>query len=310
MTALLDHRFLFVVGKGGVGKTTVAATLGLAAAARGKRVLIAMTNAKERLSTLLGVPPIGSEIANVAPGLDAVNMTPEAAIEEYGMMILKVRALYSALFENRLVRAFLRGTPGIESWAMLGKAYFHAVGHGPDGVGEYDLVLLDAPATGHGLDMLRVPSIIVDVAPPGLLRREAERALSLFQDRTRAGAVLVALPEEMPANETIELHASLEELRIRTQALIVNQMLPLLIDEQALGELEAILPPEGLETLVEAGRVRGKRERVQRTSLRILSSIDAPRHDLPHLFDAEFARGQIDQLDAALRASLEPRPPA
>ncbi|MEM6954691.1 MAG: ArsA-related P-loop ATPase, partial [Myxococcota bacterium] len=110
MTALLDHRFLFVVGKGGVGKTTVAATLGLAAAARGKRVLIAMTNAKERLSTLLGVPPIGSEIANVAPGLDAVNMTPEAAIEEYGMMILKVRALYSALFENRLVRAFLRGT--------------------------------------------------------------------------------------------------------------------------------------------------------------------------------------------------------
>ena len=177
MSDLLDRRFLFVVGKGGVGKTTTTASLGLAAARKGKKTLIAMVNTRERLSKLLDVPPIDSTIREVAPNLDAVNMTPDAALEEYGLMILKVRALYNAIFDNRLVRAFLRGTPGIEAWTMLGKAYFHAFGHGPDGKGDYDLVILDAPATGHGVEMLRVPQVIVDVAPPGLLRREAERAL-------------------------------------------------------------------------------------------------------------------------------------
>ena len=97
MPALIDHNFLFVVGKGGVGKTTVAASLGLAAARAGKRTLIAMTNAKERLSHLLETDPIGTDVKHVGgPGvpLFAVNMTPDAALEEYGMMVLKIRSLY------------------------------------------------------------------------------------------------------------------------------------------------------------------------------------------------------------------------
>ena len=107
MAHLLDRKFLIVVGKGGVGKTTVSAALGLAGARRGKRTLICMTNVKERLSHMLDVPPIGSEIVNVAPNLDVVNMDPKVALEEYGLMILKVRALYKAVFENRVVRNFL-----------------------------------------------------------------------------------------------------------------------------------------------------------------------------------------------------------
>ena len=171
----LDKKFLFVVGKGGVGKTTVSAALALAAVKAGKRVLVAQCNAKDRMGRLLSVDPIGPQIRQVAPGLDAVNMEPQAALEEYGLMVLKVRALYKLVFENRFVSAFLRGTPGLEAWAMLGKAQHHALEqvHGQD---RYDLVIVDAPATGHGLDLLRVPKVIVHVAPPGLLRREAERA--------------------------------------------------------------------------------------------------------------------------------------
>src|SRR5690606_33089130 len=117
MPALLDQRFLFVVGKGGVGKTTVAAALGLAAARKGKRVLVAMANAKERLSTLLEVEPIGPNNQNVAPNFDAVNMVPQHALEEYGLMVLKSRTLQRAIFDNRIVTALLRGTPGIEAWS-------------------------------------------------------------------------------------------------------------------------------------------------------------------------------------------------
>ena len=123
---LFNLQFVTVVGKGGVGKTTVSAALALAAARRGKRVLIAMCNAKERVSQLLEVAPIGPRNQTILPGIDAVNMNPKVALEEYGMMVLKVRTLYRAIFENRLVSAFLHGTPGIEAWSMLGKAQFHA----------------------------------------------------------------------------------------------------------------------------------------------------------------------------------------
>jgi anion-transporting ArsA/GET3 family ATPase len=126
MTDLFKLRFVTVVGKGGVGKTTLSAAFALAAARRGKRVLIAMCNAKERISDLLEVAPIGPRNQPVLPGIEAVNIIPKVALEEYGVMVLRVRALYKAIFENRLVAAFLHGTPGIEAWSMLGKAQFHA----------------------------------------------------------------------------------------------------------------------------------------------------------------------------------------
>ncbi|MDB4972087.1 MAG: Arsenical pump-driving ATPase, partial [Myxococcaceae bacterium] len=209
MSDLFNLRFITVVGKGGVGKTTVSTALALAAARRGKRVLIAMCNAKERVSQFLEVGPIGAYNQPILPGIDAVNMVPKVALEEYGLMVLKVRALYRAIFENRLVAAFLRGTPGIEAWSMLGKAQFHAHETLPDGRPRYDLVILDSPATGHGLEMLRVPRVLLEVAPPGLLRREAERAWDLFTDPVRSGVMVVTLPEEMPVSESVELYDAL-----------------------------------------------------------------------------------------------------
>lgn len=305
MNALLSRKFVFVVGKGGVGKTTVAAALGLAAAKEGKRVLIAMVNAKERLSTLLGTEPIGSDIVEVTPNLHAVNMTPEAALEEYGMLVLKVRALYAAVFENRLVRAFLRGTPGIEAWSMLGKAYFHAFGHGPASEGDYDLVIVDAPATGHGLDMLRVPEVIVNVAPPGLLRREAERALTSFRDKEKSAALLVTLAEDMPTTETIELHEAIKEMQIDSPVLVVNQVLPLLFGEgadKALGALKSELTADHtMQGLVEASRVRARREEVQQLSLERLDALSLSRLNLPFLHASRFGRDQIESLSEAFR---------
>lgn len=306
MPALLDQQFLFVVGKGGVGKTTVAAALGLAAARKGKRVLVAMANAKERLSTLLEVEPIGPHNQNVAPNLDAVNMVPQHALEEYGLMVLKSRTLQRAIFDNRIVTALLRGTPGIEAWSMLGKAFFHTKESLEDGRRRYDLVILDAPATGHGLDMLRVPKVIVDVAPPGLLRREAEDALSMFRDPSRCGVVLVTLAEDMPANETIELHqAVVSELGMHPHTLVVNQVLPRLF---APGERDAVVGlatkvGEGspLHGLALAGRTRAIREGVQEQSVAKLASAlpELPRVTLPMLFTPEFRRESIESLSHA-----------
>jgi anion-transporting ArsA/GET3 family ATPase len=302
MSDLFNLRFVTVVGKGGVGKTTVSAALALAAARRGKRVLIAMCNAKERVSQMLEVPPIGPTNQTVLPNIDAVNMIPKVALEEYGMMVLKVRALYRAIFENRLVSAFLRGTPGIEAWSMLGKAQFHVHETLPNGQHRYDLVILDSPATGHGLEMLRVPKVLLDVAPPGLLRREAERAWELFTDPTRSGVVVVTLPEDMPVSESVELYGALKgELGLPVAAIAVNGMMEKLFtsDDAALIEQLARDTPadDMIFNLIKAGRRRTLREQVQSENLeRVAQTFPLPRYLLPQLMVPELRRAGVETL--------------
>ena len=278
MSTLADKRFVLVTGKGGVGKTTVCAAEALALAAQGRRVLVAMCNAKERLSVMLGVRPIGPAVAPVADNVWAVNMNPDSAVDEYGSLVLHSRALYKTLFDNRYVRSFLRGVPGMQEWAMLGKAWWHTTEKSPSGGLKYDVVILDAPATGHGLDMLRVPKVILDVVPPGLLRRDAERAWALFQDPKTCAIVLVTLPEEMPTTETIDLARALGEMGLPVGRVVVNGVLPPLFSRTERAELEAVT---GLDvaapgdSAVAAGRDRSTRERVQAESLNRLS------HELP-----------------------------
>jgi anion-transporting ArsA/GET3 family ATPase len=287
MSTLADKRFVLVTGKGGVGKTTVSAAEALALAATGRRVLVAMCNAKERLSVMLGVPPIGPRVAPVAENVWAVNISPDKALEEYGILVLHSRALYKTLFDNKYVRSFLRAVPGMQEWAMLGKAWWHTTEKLPDGSLKYDVVILDAPATGHGLDMLRVPKVILDVVPPGLLRRDAERAWALFQDRKTCAIVLVTLPEEMPTTETIELARALGEMGLHVGRVVVNGVLPPLFSREERAVLEGVRDAGGPapgEAAVVAGRDRSTRERVQAESLNRLSrELPVPPAFLPLL---------------------------
>lgn len=272
----LEHkRFLIVTGKGGVGKTTVSAATALALAQKGRRVLIAMCHAKERISTMFGSAPVGTDVTAVAPNIWAVNMDPEEALTEYGQEILRSKALTSLLFDNKYVRALFAGVPGMHEWAMLGKAWWHTTEKGDDGRARFDVVILDAPATGHGVDMLRVPKVILDVVPPGILRRDAERAWEMFRDAERSAVVLVTLPEEMPVSETIELATTLRmELEIPIGRLVVNQLLPPLFDaaERAALTAAAIASDDPRErSVLESGRMRAMREQVQAESLARLS---------------------------------------
>ncbi|AKT36393.1 ArsA family ATPase [Chondromyces crocatus] len=294
---LEERRFLFVIGKGGVGKTTVSGALALAFAARGKRVLVAMCNTKERLSAILGSPPIGDELVEVSKRVWAVNISPDKALREYGEMVLKVKTVAHAVFDNKYTKTFFRAVPGLSEWAMLGKAWFHATETLDDGSPRFDVVLLDAPATGHGMEMLRVPKIILDVAPPGVLRRDAEAAWAMFQDPRQAGVVLVTLPEEMPATETIELASAIEtDLGLPVHRLVVNGVMDplfseeerraLLRDEQLL-DIEAPATAAGTPHIaLVAGARRAMRESVQHeTMIRLRRTITLPMVVLPFLFD-------------------------
>jgi anion-transporting ArsA/GET3 family ATPase len=300
MSTLADKRFVLVTGKGGVGKTTVCAADALSLAAKGKRVLVAMCNAKERLSGMLASGPIGPTVVAVQPNIWAVNMLPEKALEEYGVLVLRSRALYKTLFDNAYVRTFLRAVPGMQEWAMLGKAWWHTTERLPDGTFKYDVVILDAPATGHGLDMLRVPKVIIDVVPPGLLRRDAERAWALFKDGETCAIVLVTLPEEMPTTETIELAAALRELGLPVGRVVVNGLLPPIFSREERSALEA-LPSFDVasagDAALAASRDRAARERLQADSLgRLSRELPIAPSFLPLLFEDPSGPDAIRQL--------------
>ncbi len=302
---LASRRFVFITGKGGVGKTTVTAAIATALGARGKRVLIAMCGAHERLSSMLETPPIDHDIVSVAENVWATKIDPQRAMQEYGEIVIKVRAIARVVFENKYTHGFFRAVPGLHDWAMLGKAWWHTT-ETIDGAPRFDLVLFDAPSTGHGLDMLRVPKVILDIVPPGVLRRDAESAWQLFHDPARSGVVVVSLPEDMPASETIELVGALKsELDLPLAGVVVNALLTPLFREP---EREALLADGALFELAKSGRVdrdatlaaaarRAAREQIQaRNVARLESELGVGLTILPYLLGEAGTPGGIREL--------------
>ena len=178
MSDLLDKRLVLVLGKGGVGRSTVAAAIAAAAAKRGRRTLLFQANASDRFGDLLG----GGTVVQTSPtrlrdNLYAVNTNPSVALEEYGLMILKFRRVYRMVFENRVTKYFLRAIPGLDEYSILGKAWYHTTEQ-DSGRPSWDNVVFDMPASGHTLSMLRIPRAILasyEVYSPSTSRVRSRR---------------------------------------------------------------------------------------------------------------------------------------
>jgi anion-transporting ArsA/GET3 family ATPase len=222
---VFDRRLILVVGKGGVGRSTVAAAIAGQCAKRGRKTLLFETNANDRFGSYFDKPAVGTDVTQLAQNLYAVNTNPAAALEEYGLMILKFKSVYEMVFENRVTRAFLRAIPGLDDYAMLGKAWYHTEEE-KRGTPVWDTVVFDMPASGHSVSMLRVPWVITDTVPEGPLTRDARTVKELLTDPRRTAAVLVTLAEEMPVNEAIELETKLTSMGIVPQQVVCNQIYP------------------------------------------------------------------------------------
>ena len=240
LDALAARRMLIVSGKGGVGRTAVAALLGLALARRGRRVLVATVGHDDRLAWMLGAPDLGDAAQEVGRGLFIQRVVPQVCIREYGALIMKSDRLSGAVFDNKVMRRLLRTIPGLDDFAVLGKLWHEACR-----ARAYDTVIFDGPATGHLRYTLGVPRTILQTIPVGPLASEAR----LMQDDLERGdliqAVLVGLPDRWPLTELGELAAHLHSaLRIDIGALLVNGLWPAGLP--ALRPPAAELDPEGL----------------------------------------------------------------
>ncbi len=307
--SLFDKQLVIIAGKGGVGRTTVAAAMAIASAHKGKRVLLAQTKSKERLSRLFGVPPVGTELARLRDRLWGVNMTPAAALREYGAMVLRSEFIARQVLENKVSRAFLHAIPGLEDYSMLGKVWFHTT-ETEDGKKKWDQVILDGPATGHLITMLQIPQAILDAVPEGPLTRPAQAAVDLLRDPKRTSMSIVTLAEDLPSNEAIELsRKATEKLGVTLGPLVVNALYPPRfatgVSARALAALPENVDDDGLQPLVTSARTAQRRRELNDKYLeRLRAEVPVPQAHLPYLFTADFGPQAVDDLAARLEPQL------
>jgi len=223
---LLERRLLIVAGKGGVGKTTVASALGLIAAQRGKRTLLVEVDGVGRAARLLGIePPAIGETRRVRPSLSVMAVDGSTALAEYLAIIVPVKRVLQAVFSSRIYQYFVAAAPGLKELMTIGKIWYEAERSDENGRRLWDIVIMDAPATGHSLQYLRMPRAAHEAFGAGLVGRESQRLVDLLTDPRRSAVNLVTTAEEMPVNETLEMYQQLrDDLHMPVGALFVNRM--------------------------------------------------------------------------------------
>ena len=234
---LLDRRLLFVTGKGGTGKTTVAAALAQLAAGRGKHVLACEVDAKGDLAALFEAAPTDFAGREVAPGVVAMSMDTEASLREYLKLQLRIPVATRLGPLARALDFVAAAAPGVREILTVGKLCYEVRDR------NYDLVVVDAAATGHIVSQLAAPQAINDLVKVGLIRSQTDWMLEILSDPRRTGLVAVTTPEEMPVNETLELAGRVRsETTVELSAVVVNRVLPELFglhEEEVFDEVSA-----------------------------------------------------------------------
>ena len=212
-------RLALFIGKGGVGKTSLATAFALWASRQGKRVLVAEVRSFRRVPALLGREVQDNGPVQLLPGLDWINLTPSFSLEIYAMKLLRMRSLYQAVFGQPAVSRFLRAIPSLAEILMLGHVV-HILENDP-----YDLIVLDAPSTGPGTLMLESPRAALETAPRGPLREGAAWIHSFLSDPQKTRIHVVVTLEELPVNEAISLtHRLRDELHLPLGMALANRL--------------------------------------------------------------------------------------
>ena len=307
--ALAGRRVLFVVGKGGVGKSTVATLLAVALAEQGKRVLLAQMESSRRLAELLGVAGAAEGTYEALPGLHVLTIDGESALSEYLGLVLPVRRVQRLVVESKLYRHFVAAAPGLKELMTVGKIWYEeqlTAGRGR----KWDVIVVDAPATGHSLQYLRMPSAAFEAFGPGLVRREAQKVVELLVDPARTAICPVTTAEEMPVNETAEMYEQMRErLRLPLGVLFVNRVhtAPL-----APGDVPAAAEGSSLvdDALRCAREEAGWSEINRRYLERLRVAVPMPTVVLPFVFAEEFGLDEVRTLMQTATRQLAAEAPA
>jgi anion-transporting ArsA/GET3 family ATPase len=300
-----DKRLVIVTGKGGVGKSTVALAISIAAARNGKRTILCEVGAQERLSRVFHRAEVGFHEVEMSENLWGISIDPDESMREYLLIQLKVRAMRDLLVRSKIFSYLAAATPGLKELVTIGKIWELAQ---PErrvkGGRQYDLVVVDAPATGHGVGFLQTPRTFANIARVGPIRSQAETLDKFIRNRRKTGVQIVSAPEEMPVNETATLERDLTgEVGVAVDRIVMNGMYPELFSDGEADRLAGVAE-EGDGVVRAACRTavrESRRARSQREQLARLEELtQAPVTTLPFVFEPELGVEQVGVLAEVL----------
>jgi arsenite/tail-anchored protein-transporting ATPase len=284
LDSVWNRRALLVSGKGGVGKTTLAAAMALAVARSGRPVLLAELSpdvgGPSATAGLVGAKEAGAKVVPVAPNLSFVRLSAQEGHRLFLEQTLPAKWLAEAALRSRALRRFLEAGPALKEMGLLFQMLALLRLKEPDGRDTHPLTVVDLPATGHALALATLPRSLLSLMPGGPIGRSVREGLELLQDPARTGVLLTSLPEPLPVSETLTLVKELEDVKLPLAATVLNRM------------PEDPFTPESraaLERLLEAhGPHRGQRalerlERAREARARLEAGTSAPRWELPEL---------------------------
>lgn len=313
---LFDHELLVVTGKGGVGKTTVATALGLAAARTGRRVCVVELSGQDQIPTWLGLGGRSFRPRTIAPGCDLMSLTAHECLEDFGHRKLRLGPLVKIVLGSRVTTAFVDSVPGLHDLLQLGKIE-NMLAEPKTGDVAYDLVIVDAPATGHGATLLQAAKTIEGLTRVGPFHDLAGIIARQLGDTDRTGVVIVTLPEELPVSETLDLVGLVDEAAPGTlAAVIVNQARPRVLPHDGFDEVRealAAIDPTGASLVLLDGaaeRDRALLSAVDHLRIGLLERLGRtpPIVALPRLPHGDLVRDDAFTLATALVARPEVGP--
>lgn len=313
MPGILDRRLIFVTGKGGVGKSTVSTALGLLAARGGLRTIVTELASQDRVQQAFDrdVEPFAE--VELAPGLFTISIDPQHAMEEY--LRIKTGALGQMLASSKLFGAFAMATPGMRELLSIGKVWELAqLQRRTSGAAPYDLVIVDAPATGHGVGILKTPRTFAEIARVGPIAHQGRTIADTLVDHDFTAVVAVATAEEMPVNETLAIKDDLEREGLVLDAVIVNALYPARFSARDERKLQTALSEIGASpgrgairaAISESARAATQREQQERLG----DGLGMDLIELPYVFADPLGREQLEHLADAIELGLSERPTA
>jgi anion-transporting ArsA/GET3 family ATPase len=317
---LLDPRLLIVTGKGGVGKSTAAAAIAVAAAATGRKTCLVEVEGRQTFSRLFSTQSWDFDEREFRPGLWGLSIDPEASLREYLAMFYGAKRLSRIVTNSSAVEFATTAAPGIKDVLLVGKAKEMERRREPDGRFTYDLIVLDAPPTGRIVNFLRAPDATTELVNIGPIREQAQTVIDMLLDPARTHLLLVTLLEEMPVQETVESAAALTELGVTLGPVLVNRVLTSRFTKPARKAFEALkaskvvtvaggadlaLDAQAGQALLDLGHMHLDRMALQeRMRADLTKRLALPRLELPYIWGDHFGAEDITMLAEHIEANL------
>lgn len=299
----LNRRLIIVAGKGGVGKTTVAVALGIAAARGGKNALIAETGGADAVGPLFGHGRLGNEPQQIAPRIQGATIDPKAELANYVQEHIGGGFIANRITGATLFEAVAEAAPGLREIMTLGRIWRWERERTDAGTPRYDLIVVDGPATGHGLSLLSQPQALVDMLRAGPLVGQIHDVQILLRDPEKTRLLPVTLPEELPVNETILLvRRARRDLRMTMDSVVVNAVYPdrfLDKDGARIAEL-ADKPPSGdpsVRAALAVARTQIRQRERQAVHIdRLTETVDLPMIHIPFFFKNDMGLRDVERI--------------